>query len=360
MKKRAGVLFIVVNFILFFNNLHIKAEKIKFIKKYELGSEEKKEEIFFKIQDVKADRKGNIFILDYGNNCIKKFSKERKFLKEAGRKGQGPGEMMNPLSLTIDENRNVYVSESLNNRLNIYDNNLNFINTIKFPSSRPMYIYINSHETLIGLQVPRIIGDKYFIKFSKEGKLIQSFFDEFHPYAPRMKSLGNILEHIWAFQYLIGKANLSQHKKRIAFTYERPENPYKIYLLDTGGKVIRTIEKKIKDFNPQDLYEFFKASYKDKNKRYNKDFKSLGIVGLHFTKEDFLISQINEWYTQEGHSENKGYFLDIFSPEGDLVEEGIRFADKILSIDRENNVYSLREDEEGIQKVIVYSLKINK
>jgi hypothetical protein len=62
--------------------------ELEFILKGKIGSEIKKEELFFDIADVKADNQGNIFILDSRNNCVRKFSKELNFLGEAGREGQ--------------------------------------------------------------------------------------------------------------------------------------------------------------------------------------------------------------------------------------------------------------------------------
>ena len=62
--------------------------EFEFILRGKIGSEIKKEELFFDIADVKADNQGNIFILDSRNNCVRKFSKELNFLGEAGREGQ--------------------------------------------------------------------------------------------------------------------------------------------------------------------------------------------------------------------------------------------------------------------------------
>ena len=53
--------------------------------KGKIGSEIKKEELFFDIADVKADNQGNIFILDSRNNCVRKLSKELNFLGEEER-----------------------------------------------------------------------------------------------------------------------------------------------------------------------------------------------------------------------------------------------------------------------------------
>lgn len=350
--------FLLIIFSIFVYPVSLESQKIKFIKKFEIGSEEKSEEIFFKISDIKADKENNIFILDSADNCIKKFTKDGRFVKKGGRKGEGPGELMSPSSLAIDENGNIYVNEIIGRRLIIYDNNLNFIKQIKLQSPGIKDIVAASSETILGLSYPITLSDKYFIKFSNDGFITQSFFEKFHPRAPRLQYIDSkiLVESSWAFPYLSGIADINHDKTKIAFTYELPENPYKIFLLDEEGKVIKVMEKKIKNYKSQELYDFFKIF--SKTKRYDKEFISFGIVGVYFTKENFLISQLVEFYKNKGQSELRGYFLDLFSPNGNLIEGDISFKEKIFSIDSNNNVYTIYEDKEGIPKVVVYSLKI--
>ena len=139
LKGMAAVILSII-YLSFSYAVRLNADQIQFTEKMRIGSEERKEELFFKIIDAKADANGNIFILDSHNNCIRKFSRSLKFMNEAGKQGQGPGEMNSPLGLAIDQSGNVYVNDYGNMRINVYDNNLRYFNTIKLPPRYFMWV----------------------------------------------------------------------------------------------------------------------------------------------------------------------------------------------------------------------------
>lgn len=337
----------------------INAEEIKFIKKYDLGSEEKKDEMFFKIKDIKIDRDGNIFILDTGDNCIKKFSKDKKFLKKVGRKGQGPGEMNSPANIDIDLRGNIYLNDSGNRRINVYDNDLKYIKTISLArQARFSKLFIGAEGNLVMYKFPRRVGDKYFHLFSRDGKYITSFFDKYHSLALSKKSLNKELLSAADILYFSAVANLNLSKTRIAFTYMMPENPMEIYILNENGNIEKTMEKNIEDYNPKKQFEYVKSTSFGAEKKGANILRK--IAGVHFTNQDYLIIQRkNELYKNDTF-EKFLISLDIYSPIGELIKEELEFQGDILSIDGQNNVYTRTEDEHGIPKITVYSLKISK
>jgi len=68
---------------------HQEDYELEFILKGKIGSEDKREELFFDITDVKADAKGNIFILDSRNNCVRKFQRSSPFWARREDKDRG-------------------------------------------------------------------------------------------------------------------------------------------------------------------------------------------------------------------------------------------------------------------------------
>lgn len=353
------ILRVYLSYFFFCSYLCLEAKNIKFVEKFTIGSEEREEEIFFRIIDAKSDLKGNIFILDYANNCIKKFSKDGKFLNEVVKKGQGPGEMTRPAGIDINQEGIVFINDYGNRRINVYNNDLNYISSIRLdPSLYIEDIYITPEGNLLILRSPRIVGEKYFNLFNREGTYICAFFDELHPFAPNMQSIKEIRNYMTSFFYLIGKANSNQDKTRIAFTHEVPENPYKIYLLDIKGNFIKIIKKTIKEYNPKKRQEYFARLPKDKG-HVKESYTYVTIGDLHFALKNYLIVQRIEEIYKSGTFTRFLTLLDIFSLDGDLVCEGMDFNGEILSVDQDNNVYARMEDEHGISKLVVYSLKIN-
>lgn len=61
--------------------------------------------LFVGISDIAFDPTGNIYILDFQDNNIKKFDSAGKFLQVIGRKGQGPGEFNMPVSVDFARDR---------------------------------------------------------------------------------------------------------------------------------------------------------------------------------------------------------------------------------------------------------------
>ena len=73
--------------------------------------------------------KGDIFVSDgYGNKKIHKFNSSGKLIKSWGTFGNGPGEFAILHNLAIDEEGLIYVCDRENNRIQIFDDEGNYIN----------------------------------------------------------------------------------------------------------------------------------------------------------------------------------------------------------------------------------------
>jgi streptogramin lyase len=100
---------------------------------------------------VAIGRGGDIFIADgHGGNTnarIVKFDKNGKFIKTWGKKGSAPGEFDCPHGLAIDSQGRLFVADRFNNRVQIFDQDGNFIDQwTQF--SRPSGIYIDKKDVL--------------------------------------------------------------------------------------------------------------------------------------------------------------------------------------------------------------------
>lgn len=73
--------------------------------------------MFYQPRDVALDTDQNIYVLDAGNYRIQKFDTNGKYLATFGRKGQGPSEFENPVSLELDNEGFMYIADREKNRV---------------------------------------------------------------------------------------------------------------------------------------------------------------------------------------------------------------------------------------------------
>jgi len=74
------------------------------------------------VTDVLQDEDGCYYVSEYGEfDRIQKFSPDRKFICQWGRHGNAPGEFLRPQSMAIDEQRQLWVADACNHRIQIFD-----------------------------------------------------------------------------------------------------------------------------------------------------------------------------------------------------------------------------------------------
>jgi hypothetical protein len=78
---------------------------------------------------IVADSAGNVFVADSGNNRIQVFDNNGKFLSAWGKHGSGNGEFNAPAKITIDNSGNIFVADRDNNRIQKLDSSGQFLST---------------------------------------------------------------------------------------------------------------------------------------------------------------------------------------------------------------------------------------
>src|SRR5262245_4707733 len=83
--------------------------------------------IFNRPTDVAFDAQGNIFVADgYVNSRVVKYDKNGRFVKQAGHRGSGPGELTLAHAIAVDAKGTVYVGSRSDRRIVVFDNDLNY------------------------------------------------------------------------------------------------------------------------------------------------------------------------------------------------------------------------------------------
>jgi len=114
------------------------------------GVASKEPGLFDQPTDVAIAPNGDIFVTEghlQGNDRISKFSKDGKFLKMWGHKGNGPGEFFAPHTIAFDSRGRLFVGDRSNNRIQIFDQEGNYLDTWT-QWGRPSGIFIDKDDTM--------------------------------------------------------------------------------------------------------------------------------------------------------------------------------------------------------------------
>jgi len=66
---------------------------------------------------VAVDKTGQIYVVEFGNHRVQKFSREGQWLASWGSAGRTPGKLANPRGIAVDRDQNVYIADTLNHRV---------------------------------------------------------------------------------------------------------------------------------------------------------------------------------------------------------------------------------------------------
>ena len=78
-------------------------------------------------EGIAIDGQGNIYVADFSNHRIQKFSSSGAFITKWGSEGSGDGELNCPRGIAIDAQGNVYVADSWNDRIQKFSSSGTFI-----------------------------------------------------------------------------------------------------------------------------------------------------------------------------------------------------------------------------------------
>ena len=68
-------------------------------------------------QGIRTDNDGNVYVVDSINNRVQKFNSSGAYITQIGEFGGGDGQFWNPQDVLVDSSNNIYVSDSNNNRI---------------------------------------------------------------------------------------------------------------------------------------------------------------------------------------------------------------------------------------------------
>lgn len=303
--------------------------------------------LFMTITGVIIDENKNIYVSDSGGPFLRKYSSKGEFIKEIGRLGEGPGEFSNSIGPLFYDGQSLYLLDNLNHRIVVIDKELEIKN----------YINIKGLKTSLAK-----LDDFYYLKstrpgepfqeigiYDQSGKQISAFFNE-RPAFLREKLFNRQDYPVW-MMYSGLAMDVDSESKEVAVTFNYPDEKIELYFFNKDGSLKRKhmIDNIFKYKFPEFLLKMAA--------NYPQESKIVYIKSIHYlTNEKILLQYWVADYKFEKCQSEKHYLLLIDKVNGKLIQKfEINPSFEILSI--RNKILCGREIEDDMPKVALYKIE---
>jgi hypothetical protein len=305
---------------------------------YTAGGGDSPEESFAEIVALDVSKDGTAYVVDMKDNRVKIFDVRGKFLRAFGKKGQGPGELNQPVGLMITPENEILVEDVLNQRLALFTRDGKFLRNISTAKALGLSgIEMDGR----GLIVARSMGLGDAGKMSMD---VKTYDKDLNPKIKlaaieipiSLQSKINPYSAMTLLYALDGQGRL----------YLGSQKGYEIKVLSLEGRLLKTIgrdydpiaiTKEDKDGMLKQLSNVPGVNIKDMI-QFPKVFPPYGNFVL--ADEGRLLVRTYE----KGRAE-KEYYWDVFDAEGRFVAK-VPIAHEIR-LWRDGKVYFFVEDEDG-------------
>jgi len=266
-----------------------------------IGEAEGREEYMFsQIRSMAVDDTERIYVLDAGESHVKVFDQKGTYIRSIGKRGQGPGEFITPLSISIT-GQNDLVVDDLRSRLVFFSLEGEFMKNINIAKIGLLRIDIDSEENMVGIAIVREKENpRYELKkFDPELNYLHSFVSSPLPSVAGLNPFrGAILCRI-------------DNNDQVVCGY--PEN-YEIKIFDKEGKLRRKITK---EYDPVEITE---EEIKEVTEGIPPDIK-VSIPKYHSAYRWLFIDDEGRIYvmTWERAAEGEENYYDVFDSEGKFI-----------------------------------------
>jgi WD40 repeat protein len=285
--------------------------------------------VFSRLWYLAVDSEENIYAMDQGETHVKVFDKNGMLLRTIGKKGEGPGELLQPNEIFITGDNQLVIEDFIRN-LTYYSLDGKYIKAQSTAEIFPIRILVNSQSYILAVTN---INDP-----DKSGQEI-GLYDENLNYLktllsdPKPKPNPQILV---PFQPEI-KWALSKDDN-IIISYKRD---YELQVFNAQGKLTKKITKE---------YKPVRITKEDVKQRIRRVPEGRKLVVLKFFPAVHSITTDDESrifvHTYDKAGEGK-YYNDVFDSEGRYIAR-VALKDRI-KFWKKNKLYTIEEDEEGYQ-----------
>jgi len=256
------------------------------------GDQTDDENQFFRFpRDIKIGEDNSVYISDSGNHRIQVFDRSGKYIKTVGTRGSGPADFFLQDAITIDKNNNIAVADNGNYRIQILDPNGKYLNSFRTTNEHISCLEINRQGKIV------LCKSKYLFNKNSMINTAETILCDLN--GKTLKNLYNTRESVK------GPDNASLF---ITFSSDPYDN---IYLISTGTPCFYKFSP---DFKPV-LIASFKTSPNTPEAEMNRSKNEPELMGAR-DKNSFAfgistdsMGRIYIITTQRQKSEDEKFFL---------------------------------------------------
>jgi hypothetical protein len=330
-----------------------------------------------KIWDIAVNQKGDIYICDLKDNCIKVFNSNGIYIRTIGKKGQGPGELYLPSEMSLDSESNLYVYDAGNNRICIFNCQGIFMDSFRYNLPKLHRVDKKIERFISPYIFDMHIGSDHTILLSvwlPPSKVTEDF--ENYPLIFQLNKKGETIKS-FGKQMITGKTDINIHFSWSTMVLKGNKiictvsYPYKIIIFNSSGKLEMGI---LKDDR---IFEGYKVLNDSEIMSYSYDYQSVNTQGsisyplvlpdgkimveVTDNGENYIEDQKNFLMARAkgkfyDSSQNIKFYYDLFDSEGRFLQ---RFPSNpgqgsIRYIDLDGFAYAVKSDE--FPQVIKYKI----
>lgn len=206
-----------------------------------IGREDDENYLFYRAVDVAVDEQDNIYVLEYRNCRIQKFDRDGNYLQTIGRKGQGPGELERPIQLLLDKTGKIYVKDG--RKVKIFDREGNYLRDFLL-KNYPFELFTDGEGNIWGKFSVRTESGQAmsFDHVNSQGETVKTIAS--YPYGATFKRSGDVtwgVSHQYLFDLQVAKID----DNTFCYGYSKD---YELNIIDEKGDLLFRIRKEEPDY----------------------------------------------------------------------------------------------------------------
>ncbi len=301
------------------SEMELQGKEIVLTKILSIGKTDgKDEEMLYRINDIKVDSEGIIYISERSTKSVKKFNAKGEFIMKFGREGDGPGEFRDPIKVFISRNKDVCVLDQ-KGVISRFSNNGEFINSFKIKNYAYDFVISSSEKFYV---FENVYSGKKISIYDKTGKILDSFGD--------ISKRKNASETGFVNTGLMA----IDDKDNIYLSYNQP---YKIEKYDKTGKLIMVISRKLS-------FPIVEPNYKEE--KINEGMMVTQNQATKITRCLRVVNQkIYHLITPGSGFLSFGKYIDVFDLNGKyLYQIDLKTSDaRAIAIDKNESLFAVIE-----------------